>query len=250
MSFDDETTQQSPFRRPGWIIAAVVVGLLIVGAVVVWIVSSVSSSGDPEPAPTPSGSSTSAPAPSEGAAGGSSVCGLDLVEMSGTLDTAPPTTWDYAGTTPFPVSDEFGPADTTDSGIKMCFARTPEGAALAASVGMGYLMNPDTIWPWREYALAAGPIRDQTLGSRTPAPEVSSEVRSEVTAFRLLSYDGDSARVDVGVTVTGNGNTAYLSVVMPLVWEDGDWKVNYSESDLTDRPAQLPNLAGYIYWEG
>ncbi|MHB9004715.1 MAG: hypothetical protein ACYC6C_11750 [Coriobacteriia bacterium] len=248
MSFDDETTQQSPFRRPGWIIAAVVVGLLIVAAVVVWIVSAVSSPGDDEPAPTPSSSSTPAPAPSEGAAGGSSVCGLDLVEMSGTLDTAPATTWEYAGTTPFPVSDEFGPADTTSSGIRTCFARTPEGAALAASVGVGYLMNPDTIQPWRESALAKGPIRDQVLN--TPPTDVSSEVRSEVTAFRLLSYDGDSARVDVGVTVTGNGNTAYLSIVMPLIWEDGDWKVNYSESDLTERPAQLPNLAGYIYWEG
>ena len=43
MSLDDETTQQSPFRRPGWIAAAVVVGLLIVAALVVWIVSSVSS---------------------------------------------------------------------------------------------------------------------------------------------------------------------------------------------------------------
>ena len=53
MSLDDETTQQSPFRRPGWIAAAVVVGLLIVAAVVVWIVSSVSSSDDPEPAPQP-----------------------------------------------------------------------------------------------------------------------------------------------------------------------------------------------------
>ncbi|MEZ7757268.1 hypothetical protein O5Y58_17265 [Microbacterium paraoxydans] len=249
MSLDDETTQQSPFRRPGWIAAAVVVGLLIVAAVVVWIVSSVSSSDDPEPAPQPSDSSTSAPAPSEGAEGGSSICGLDQVEMSGTLDTAPATTWEFAGTTPFPVSDEFGPADTTDSGIKMCFARTPEGAALAASVGVGYLMSPDTIQAWRESALAEGPIRDQVL-STPPTEDVSSEVRTEVTAFRLLSYDGDSARVDVGVTVTGSGKTAYLSIVMPLIWENGDWKVNYSESDLTERPAQLPNLAGYIYWEG
>lgn len=249
MSLDDETTQQSPFRRPGWIAAAVVVGLLIVAAVVVWIVSSVSSSDDPEPAPQPSESSTSAPAPSEGAAGGSSICGLDLVEMTGTLDTAPATTWDYAGATPFPVSDEFGPADTTDAGIKMCFARTPEGAALAASVGVGYLLNADTVQPWREYALAAGPIRDQLLNTPSTS-ESSPEIRNEVTAFRLLSYDGDSARVDVGVTVTGNGKTGYLSAVIPLIWEDGDWKVNYSESDLTARPAQLPNLAGYIYWEG
>lgn len=248
MSLDDETTPQSPFRRPGWIAAAVVVGLLIIAAVVVWIVSSVSSSGDPDPVPQPSGSSTSAPAPSKGAEGGSSICGLDLVKMSGTLDKAPAATWEYAGTTPFPVSDKFGPAETTDSGIKTCFARTPEGAAFAASVGVGYLMNPDTIQPWRESTLAKGPIRDQVLS--TPPTDVSSDVRSQVTAFRLLSYDGDSARVDVGVTVTGNGNTAYLSIVMPLIWEDGDWKVNYSESDLTDRPAQLPSFAGYIYWEG
>lgn len=248
MSLDDETTQQSPFRRPTWILAAAVVGLLIIAAVVVWIVSSLSSSDEAEPAPQPAASSTSAPTPSEGVEGGSSVCGLNLVEMSGTLDTAPATSWEYAGTTPFPVSDKFGPADTTDAGIKTCFARTPEGAVLAASVGVGYLMNPETIQPWRESALAKGPIRDQVLS--TPPAAATSEVRSEVTAFRLLSYDGESARVDVGVTVTGKGAAGYLSIVMPLVWEDGDWKVNYSQSDLTDRPAQLPNLAGYIYWEG
>lgn len=249
MSLDDETTQQSPFRRPGWIAAAVVVGLLIVAAVVVGIIGALAPSDDPEPAPQPSESSTTAPAPSEGAAGGSSACGLEAVQMSGTLDSAPATTWEYAGTTPFPVSDEFGPADTTESGIRTCFARTPEGAALAASVGVGYLMNADTIQAWRESALAEGPIRDQLL-STPPADSGSTEVRSEITAFRLLAYDGESAQVDVGVTVTGNGKTGYLSAVIPLVWEHGDWKVNYSESDLTSRPAQLPNLAGYIHWEG
>lgn len=249
MSLDDEKPQQSAFRRPGFIAAASVVGLLVIVAVVIIIVTALQP--DSEPEPTPSSSSTSAPTPSEGAAGGSSICGLDLVEMSGTLDQAPVTTWEFAGTTAFPVSAEFGPADTTAGGIKTCFAQTPEGATLAASSGVGYLLNADTMRPWQEYALAQGPVREQILSSAPPATGGGpSAIRNEVTGFRLLSYDGESAKVDVGVTVSGEGKTAYLSIVMPLIWEDGDWRVNYSPSDLTAQPAQLPNLAGYIYWEG
>lgn len=245
-----EEGTRSPFTRPWFVVAAVLIGLLIVAGVVVAIVSVVSPQPDPNPAP--SGSSTSAPAPSETeeAVGDSSTCGLDLVEMSGTLDLAPDSAWDYAGTTAFPVSETFGPATTLDSGIKTCFARTPEGAVLAASAGVGYLLNAATMRPWQEYALAAGTVRDQILA--TPPNEgdsAPSSIRSEVTAFRLLDYDGDSALVDVGVTVTGEGSTVYMSVVMPLVWEDGDWRVNYSEADVNAQPAQLPNLAGYVHWE-
>jgi hypothetical protein len=115
---------------------------------------------------------------------------------------------------------------------------------------MGYMLNPSTVQAWREYALAPGAVRDQALANpATPEENGASSTRSQVTGVRLLSYDGYTAQVDVGVTVTGNGNTAYMSVVMPLVWLNGDWRVDFPAAALTQPPAQLPNLAGYIYWK-
>lgn len=248
----DETEQQNPYMRRGFITAAVIVAvLIIVGGVVIF--NGLAKSDDPstDSTPTPQVSIGATPSASSAVAGGASVCGLDAVKMTGTLDRAPETTWDYAGTTAFPVSKEFGPGRQIDSGIQTCFSRTPGGAVMAASVGIGYLLNSDTVRPWQEYALASGSIRDELL--REPpstADAAASTMRSSVSGFRLLKYDGQSANVDVAVTTTLKGKTTYMSVVMPLVWENGDWRANYSEADKEIQPAMLPNIAGYVQWEG
>lgn len=247
MSLDDGTPERSPFSRPAWVGAAVLVGVLAIVGIVLSIMALTKPAA--EPAPKPTTSESPAPTPSADAGDSKSLCGLDQVEMSGTLDQSPTIKWAFAGTTAFPTSTEFGPGAKSAGDIRTCFARTPEGASLAASVGVGYLMNAGTARAWQEYAIVPGAVRDQVLAGPAPTDQGNSSIRNQVTGVRLLSYDGKSAQVDVGVTVSGDGKSGYMSIVMPMVWQDGDWRVNYSPADLTAQPAQLPNLAGYVYWK-
>lgn len=246
MSFENESTERSQFSRPGFIVAAVIVGLLVVLGLVVTTVAILKPKEEP-PVPEPAVTEPAEPvAPSSNES--KSSCGLDLVELTGTLDTSPPITWDFAGTTAFPVSPEFGPADSTDDGIRTCFARTPEGAALAASVGVAYMGDPASTMAWREYALVPGEVRDELLAQSAPEGNLAS-IRSQVTAVRLLAFDGDSAKVDVGMSITANGTTGYFSTIVPLIWQDGDWRADFPPSFLTDEMVKLPNLTGYVYWK-
>lgn len=68
-----------------------------------------------------------------------------------------------------------------------------------------------------------------------------------IQGFRILAYDGSSARVDVGSRGSVQGQTVTVSGVYELVWQDGDWKLS------TDVPeplnvAAIPDLTGYIAW--
>lgn len=76
----------------------------------------------------------------------------------------------------------------------------------------------------------------------------SSANRMNVEGFRMLTYDGDSARVDVAVRAAGSGNTVYASAVYDLVWEAGDWKLLPEDASNPLRLAEIPDAAGYIAW--
>ena len=65
---------------------------------------------------------------------------------------------------------------------------------------------------------------------------------------KLFPYDGDSARIDVAVRGSASGKTLNLSMVYPLVWEDGDWKLNVTDASAPIDVATIPDLAGYITW--
>lgn len=246
----DENTGKSPYAKPGFIAAAVVVAILAIIAVVV-IINGLREPDEPTGSadPTPEATESAAPSDSESDEGGASVCGLDEVEMSGTLDTAPEAEWKYLDTVAFPASDTAGPGNDDPAETMNCFARTPEGAVFAAAAGMAQLSSPVHNVGWIESNIVDGPVKDQMLSSAQGGGTASDgQSRTKFSGFKLLSYDGNTARVDLGVTGTGNGNSVYMSMIVPLVWEDGDWKMDFSDTDARE-PAELPNLAGYAMWK-
>lgn len=258
------TGEQKPksFKRPLIIIAAALVGAFAVLGVVL-SVKTLTSGGEQQTATsraaeTGEGKNNTAEAATDSKedatkadsdADSGSVCGLRPVKMEGTLDRSPKIKWEYAGTTAFPVSEEFGPAAVNDDGIKYCFARTPEGAALAAAAGAGYFNNQETLVAWYEQGMLPGPVKDELLANHTQLSNNNGSSRVTISAFRLLSYDGNTAKVDVAGTVSIYGRNTYVSYVYPLVWSDGDWKVDFPESFLTgEGAAVLQNLSGYVHW--
>lgn len=238
-----DNSEKSPFTRPGFIAAAIVVALIVVCGIILAIVM-FSRPADP---PQPTATSSAAPAPSPtAAAGGSSVCGLEGVELTGTVTQAPPTTWEYQGTTAYPTSADFGPAETDPSGFRYCFQHTPNGALFMAANAVAQGSDSAVSDPWSQYVVAEGTYRAELL-SQVGTPSSTAGTRTSVAGFRVLDYDGTSATVDLAVTSSSQGQAVTVSAVYSLTWQGGDWKIS-SDTPAPVDVASIPNLAGYIAW--
>ena len=244
-----DETEQNPFSRPGFVLAALVVVLLIVAGVGVGgvVAGRDDDPNDPMEA-TPIPTVTAAPSdPTTTEVDGASVCGLEGVELTGSLSTAPEAVWEFQGTTGYPTSAAFGPAETNTNGVRYCFQQSPSGALFAAANAVAQGSDPTVQAAFATYFTAAGPGRDAAIANAMSGS--ASSGRIEIAGFRLLEYGDGSARVDVAVRATSNGQTIYASGVYPLTWEDGDWKLVVSDSgEMQYSFAQIPDLAGYISW--
>ncbi|WP_146750806.1 hypothetical protein [Actinomyces sp. Z5] len=182
-----------------------------------------------------------------------SVCGLTgEVTVQARLAKAPDVDyWDYQGTTAYPVSEQYGPGATADTGYRYCFQHSPEGAVFAAAnaVAHGDASDSDIV-SWMTYFLAEGHSREELLSQdvddNSGGTGSTQGTRTQVSGFKLLSYDGQNAKVDVAVTGSVNGQVVYLSMVYELVWEDGDWKLVVDDPVAPINVATIPSVAGYI----
>ncbi|MDO5645933.1 MAG: hypothetical protein Q4G21_09665 [Dermabacter sp.] len=247
-----EETERSPFTRPGFIISTIVIALILVLGVVIGIVNITRQ--DPEAAPTTSASSapTSAAPTTEApqAPEGDSVCGLPGVVTGDARLTKPPAAdeWQYHGTAAYPTSAEFGPAATADEGYRYCYQHSPEGAVFASAYASIAGADPAIGVQWFKYFAAPGPYREQfTQKATTTSSGESPDMRMRIAGYRLLSYDGDSATVDIAIVVSIKGQTVTMSAVYPLVWVEGDWKLSTETPD-PGGVASIPDLTGYTPW--
>ncbi|MGC5225141.1 hypothetical protein ACPW96_21440 [Micromonospora sp. DT81.3] len=232
---------RSPFGRRGFVLAAIIVGVIVLAAIVV-LVTSLTRGPDPQtdptPRPSPSSSSTGDPADA-------SVCGLAGFEDASSLDTAPENDWELVGTMAAPVNETSGPGTVDGDGFRSCFAHTSEGALFAA-VNFVATGTDATIGPRLIELVAPGPGRD-ALASKPPSGGPSN-LRAQVVGYRVLSYSADAATIDLAV----NYSTGQLvSIPLKLLWAEGDWKLEMTDAgDLPLAPAEIQNLGGYTPWSG
>lgn len=245
----EDNEEQSPFTRRGFVAATVVVAVIVVLGLVIVVVNMTRDDPDPTPTSSTSAEPTTAAPTSEPpeAAGGASVCGLPGEVLEGTLTAAPAAEWEFQGTTAYPTSAEFGPGETNADGVRYCFQHSPEGAVFAAANAVVQGSDATTSPAWIEYFLSTETPNRSALLDQVAAGSSSSN-RMTVAGFRLLAYDGTSARVDVAVQATGSGNTVLASAVYDLVWEAGDWKLLPQDLSNPLRLAEIPDTAGYIAW--
>lgn len=213
------------------------------GAVCVALVIS-GCTGASSPAPASAGPTSSAPAVSVPAS--DSVCGLDSVEMTGMFEQMPTdTSWEAIGASDAPTSEQMGPGLVDADGLRRCYARTPAGAVLAASniVAMG--AEPAMVRPMLERAVMPGPGQDVALAALdAQIGSTQVTVRYDLTAARLVSYDGTRALVDVGIATT---DQLYLSQILTLEWSGGDWLVALTtDGQLGSAMGKVSSFAGYV----
>lgn len=239
----DETERPSPFTRPGFIAAAVLIAVVVVLGIILLIVNL--SGGQADPGPSATGQATSEPTATLDTEA-ASVCGLGGVELTGTVSVAPDASWAYDGTTAYPTSPAYGPGATDPAGFRYCFQHSPTGALFAAANAVSAGADPESALAWTSYFLAPGEFRDEIL-AESDSPEGGSGSRAAIVGFRVLEYDGDSALIDLAVSTSTTDGTGVISGVYPLVWSGGDWKLDTDTPDPLD-VATIPNVAGYTAW--
>lgn len=209
------------------------------------------------PEETTSETATESPTEESPSTGGdaseASWCGLEAVELEGTLTRAPADIeWEYVGTIAVPALEGHGPGVVEDSGLRHCWAQTPEGAVLAATSIFASSASPDLVVQAHDELYVDGELRDRALADpEGTAARVQAEgagVRDSMVGFRLLSYSGTEASVDV--LLSSNQGEGYASFVMPLVWVDGEWKVAWrTQEELSSSAGWVETTAGYVLWE-
>ena len=138
----------------------------------------------------------------------------------------------YGATIPFSTSD--GPTTISSDGVPTGFARTPQGAALAAwQIGQRATWAPDDqavalLDRAAVVSVAARPEADnlRTNGAQIYAgnPELPAQMRDVPVAVRITTYSTDFAHVEFAQPLTRDDGFTAVSVGIDMVWRDGQWK--------------------------
>ncbi len=247
----------SPFTRPGFIAAAVIVALILVMAIALIITNATRGDADSAASASPDVESSSStepeePEPQPASNSKGSVCGLkgEVLEKARLPQRPKVDAWDYVARVAYPVSKEYGPGAEAPKGYPYCFQRSPEGALFAASYMLAASGGTGSTSAWAEYVTSKkSPNRAKALELLNDDEQTSAgSLRVSLVGFRLLSYDGTSATVDLAARVMDEGQTAYASMIFDLVWEDGDWKFLPKNTEDPGEFTQLPDISSYIPW--
>ncbi len=246
---DNETA----FTRPGFIVAGLVVAVILVVAIVMVATSKSGLTASTSTTPDASGateSTQSSSQPSESSDVSDpekSVCGLEgEVLETARLTRAPEVEgWGYPGRLAYPVSEKYGPAFRAPEDYEYCFQHSPEGALFAAN----YIVSFEHVSRsgWREYVVSKdAPNRSEIVKAK--GKDLKGPESMGLGGFRLQSYDGNSATVELAIWMKTKSKTEYASVAIDLVWEDGDWKILPKNTGDLIRMTKLPGNSDFIPW--
>lgn len=229
-----EDSKHSRLSQTTLVLSAALVAALIVAAL--WIV--VDGPGPTAPARIPgasaAGPSSAGPGDGCGPAAGSQVPPV----------TAPDNTWQLIGTMAAPVSTAAGPLTGLDA-VPLCYSADPVGALFAAANFVAGMTSGRIREQVIEKLVANGPGRDVALA------EVDSGAATagvQIAGFAFLSYQpARSATVDLALTTKG----ALVHLPIETTWADGDWRIVLPVTGHPfDQVQALPNIAGYVIWQG
>lgn len=247
--FDPATEDPSPWSGKGFLVSAAVLGVIV--ALAVLLVVSNLLIGSPQPQTAADGDAVVSGQPADPAAAveSDSVCGLPDVQLTGTVDSPPMAEWTLLGTMAVPQRAGVGPGVVEDDGFRYCYAHTPEGAlfAVANLVGMG---DRDLLGEKiASRSVAAGPGREAAIADEADGSSTrGNDLRLQIAGFRVLSYTGDRATLDLAFQLNTGASAAWA---LDVVWQDGDWKIQVTDDGQpTSLPTRIPDLSGYILWGG
>ena len=183
--------------------SAVVVAAIVVLGLVLSLTNIFGGETEPTANPSAPSPSTATATATQTAQNEASVCGLEAVELSGTVTTAPTATWALVGTTAAPSIEGQGPGKIDGDGFRSCYARTPTGALVAAANYAAIGSYAPLRARFYDEATVPGPGRDALL-KKPITGAGDGGTRVQIAGFRVLRYDGNQADVDIAFR-TSNG---------------------------------------------
>lgn len=158
--------------------------------------------------------------------------------------------WQTLGIARVPVSTSAGPTRTTGP-MRWCYAHTPVGAALAATVIPSQMSGSG----WKTVSrqqVVAGRGRDLFEFQRATVQDIDSAAQSGGTSagsyagFSVSSYTRGAANVSLLIR-TGQG---YATTTIALRWSGGDWKVVPDDGGSLHTPVTTVqgSPSGYVLW--
>lgn len=250
MAGTEEETHSAWWTKPTFIISAIAVVLLIGTGIVLF--AFLGNNEEPQAAPPAQPETTSPSAPSADPDPAQSVCGLEATGGT-TLTSAPDDVeWEFLGGIAAPKSAEHGPGIVDEqTGVRSCYSHTPEGALLSLAGRIAASGDPDLLLETTRALSLDGPGKDLSIqrieeriaSGATTAPPI------RVEGFRLLSYSGEEATLEVVASADSGSELMYLTTSAIMEWHEGDWHVKFKD-DGSSGPVegQVSDLSGYIPW--
>ena len=157
-------------------------------------------------------------------------------------------TWKPHSSVETPFSRAHGPR-VTEGGWSRGFARTPQGAVLAAIHIIFQTNGGGVPRAAQEAALAeqvvgaeADHYRERSLASAGPAEGIE---RIVLEAYRIISYTEHAAKVEF-TTAAVKEQVERAGTTVDVVWQDGDWRMVAPSLETLEGFRVLDSLDGFI----
>ena len=145
----------------------------------------------------------------------------------------------------YPISAQYGPTYKPGMVVGYCFAHNPTGAALAASQGSTIVGDTRAT-----EAELRGLYSSRIAADLHSAPNSNTErVNARIAGYDIESYSPEKATIGIVVIAKdSDGKNTGFKILMTVVWEDNDWKVDNNSAEnvtpLTKEPTYIFKAQG------
>lgn len=247
---EEQTPEQA--KRAPWVLLAFLAAIIVI-AVGVWALRVFWFEPSQEPGAKPQPTTSQVPAPEPSAPAENDACTLNTTDQD--ITTTPPQAvrWVADRWAILPEVEGAGPC-TEREGYRVGFAPTQTGAVLAA---YHYFVHgipasaDDGTRGLLEHALLDGSLKESILqqvddvenGVEVRVPD--SDYRGvELGGYRITSYDGESAVVDLLI----RNETSAGSLTTKLVWEGGDWRIDPASGEAWGATQSNARPQDFVSW--
>lgn len=178
-------------------------------------------------------------------------CNVKVTDTSSTPKIPADLTWKTGqeGLT-WPVSKSVGPTKTVDR-FDACFARSPLGAALAATTAIYDQYGKHSAADSLNFYIAESAGKKKSLAV---APQQSDAEQMRSSGMNPAGFSIDAFtknRVELTLVYSyPSSSTGYYGMPMSMVWVDGDWKISVLDNGATSNTGTTPSDGDFIRWTG
>lgn len=241
---DVHDDDRSPWTQRGFLVAAILVGAIVVIGIVV---AATGGGEDAQPEANLPRTPPAQTAPPTSASSNDSACDLPVGDQTVPTTTPDRTEWELVGTMAAPQAPETIGPGTTTRGLATCFAHSPLGALYAAVNfwASGTIQDADRVYS--TLAADSEVQRAAIRGAReNPGQRVDDRGTLQVAGFRYEDYDSARATLELAFR-RADGRMLRLPTVMR--WEEGDWRYVIAPNGRSGG-SPIADLEGFTAWSG